>query len=872
MSSLGPAAVLADEAYALVQVDPRRARGLAERALAAADAQRDITAKVGALHALSWAQFELGDARSGATARAGVRLARRAHDGRRTGLLLRRSAFAHANAGETRAAQRELDEAIALLQGSDRAESEVFRLAIRRRGRVSDPAANREVLAHAAVALRFLHRNGNAVWEARLLYNRGVFRMDCGDLASAERDLRAAFAIYSEVGANAAAVSTASVIAEVERLQGDIVGSLQTLDSIQARLPADYPMYNVALVRACALADARLLREARTAVESCVAELSEGGFADEARRVRLELARVAILAGECETAAALAAAAARSFAARGEPIQAALARLVRVRAELAAGHVARSSLQSTRADAAVLDRAGWRRDALRAHLLRTRVALALGSLRTARPELQLARPLRRLGSITDRAELAYVSALLALATGDRGDATRALERGLRDLDDYRAALGALELRATASGIGSELAELGLRLAVESRDPRRILDWSERLRGNALRLPLVRPAGDRKLSGLQAELRRITDQIRGADANGKPSPAQFARQRELEGAIRARTLTLRGDATVSRGVGRPDEAAQALGTRVLVEYVSLDGVLSALTLADGELRFHELGPDASATELEWLRFALARLSRGRSDRVQRAAAKTNAEAAAGSLDRLLVEPLLPTLGDAPVVVVPTGALHALPWATLPSLRGRPVEVAPSLSLWLELARRPRTRRRKTAFVAGPRLRNVKAEAREVSSLRAEPTVLAGKEATASATLAALDGAALAHIACHGHFRSDSPLFSSLELADGPLNVYELQRLRHPPELVVLSACDLAVSSLHPGDELLGLATALLGMGTRTIVASVVPVPDAAGRRLMLGFHHNLAAGYRPAAALAAAQKDATVAGFVCLGAG
>jgi CHAT domain-containing protein len=134
------------------------------------------------------------------------------------------------------------------------------------------------------------------------------------------------------------------------------------------------------------------------------------------------------------------------------------------------------------------------------------------------------------------------------------------------------------------------------------------------------------------------------------------------------------------------------------------------------------------------------------------------------------------------------------------------------------------------------------------------------------------LRALDGAAVAHLACHGHFRSDSPLFSALELADGPLNVYELQRLRRAPELVVLSACDLGLSALHPGDELLGLATALLGMGTRTVVASVAPVPDAAARRLMLAFHKRLLAGDAPATALAGAQARTESASFVCLGAG
>ena len=76
----------------------------------------------------------------------------------------------------------------------------------------------------------------------------------------------------------------------------------------------------------------------------------------------------------------------------------------------------------------------------------------------------------------------------------------------------------------------------------------------------------------------------------------------------------------------------------------------------------------------------------------------------------------------------------------------------------------------------------------------------------------------------------------------------------------------------LSDLHPGDELLGLASALLGMGTRTVVASVVPVPDAEAKRVMLAFHKHLAAGDTPASALAKAQARAAVPGFVCLGSG
>ena len=224
-----------------------------------------------------------------------------------------------------------------------------------------------------------------------------------------------------------------------------------------------------------------------------------------------------------------------------------------------------------------------------------------------------------------------------------------------------------------------------------------------------------------------------------------------------------------------------------------------------------------------------------------------------------------------------MIVPTGPLHAVPWGALPSLRGRAVTVAPSLSTWLELAQRPKKRQRTTALVAGPGLRHARAEIRGVSELIPGATVLTGKDATVEATLAALDGATLAHVACHGRFRADSPLFSSLELADGPLTALDIQGLRRAPDVLVLSACDVALSERHPGDELLGLSAALLASGTRTIVASVVPVPDAAARRLMLAFHRRLAAGESPAAALAGAQAGlradrSALAGFLCLGVG
>jgi CHAT domain-containing protein len=75
--------------------------------------------------------------------------------------------------------------------------------------------------------------------------------------------------------------------------------------------------------------------------------------------------------------------------------------------------------------------------------------------------------------------------------------------------------------------------------------------------------------------------------------------------------------------------------------------------------------------------------------------------------------------------------------------------------------------------------------------------------------------------------------------------------------------------------------MGFSSALFSLGSQTLVASVVSVPDATTRPLMVEVHRRLARGTRPAEALAAAQATlagdgeealASTGGFVCFGAG
>src|SRR5690606_26670031 len=102
---------------------------------------------------------------------------------------------------------------------------------------------------------------------------------------------------------------------------------------------------------------------------------------------------------------------------------------------------------------------------------------------------------------------------------------------------------------------------------------------------------------------------------------------------------------------------------------------------------------------------------------------------------------------------------------------------------------------------------------------------------------------LDGAELAHFAAHCEFRADNPLFSNLQLADGPLTVYDLERLRRPPRQLVFAACESGRSAVAPGDELMGLSAAVLALGTRGLVAGVVEVPDGSTAELMLVLHRH-----------------------------
>jgi CHAT domain-containing protein len=110
--------------------------------------------------------------------------------------------------------------------------------------------------------------------------------------------------------------------------------------------------------------------------------------------------------------------------------------------------------------------------------------------------------------------------------------------------------------------------------------------------------------------------------------------------------------------------------------------------------------------------------------------------------------------------------------------------------------------------------------------------------------------------------------------------GPLTVSDFEQLGRAPYRLVLSSCDSGVQAPAGADELLGLVSSLLPLGTAGIVASVVPLNDDAVVPLMVSLHRYLRAGHSLAESMYDVRLDfngdqvqqATAASLVTLGAG
>lgn len=112
----------------------------------------------------------------------------------------------------------------------------------------------------------------------------------------------------------------------------------------------------------------------------------------------------------------------------------------------------------------------------------------------------------------------------------------------------------------------------------------------------------------------------------------------------------------------------------------------------------------------------------------------------------------------------------------------------------------------------------------------------------------------------HIATHGRFRQDNPMFSAIRLGDSFLSLFDLYQLRLPVELITLSGCSTGLNVVADGDELIGLARGLLHAGAQSLILSLWDVHDKSTAQFMTVFYGKLRQGQSKAAALKAAMLE------------
>lgn len=821
--------------------------------------------------------------------------------------LLLVQADARVELGEIDEAERLLDEAADLAATTAPAASPHVRASravlLARTGRTAQAWSELD----AAIATN--GRPGAAL--VRMLHWRALLHLGDGRPEEAQADCARAHRLAEELGLIAGVALAVHQRGLVHFVTGDLPRALADMNRADEIDPGVRVGYR-ALDRARVLAAAGLVLEAGDA-----AVRAEEAFAAERARVDLAeallvLADLDLLRGDPSSAVRRSQQAVRSYAAARHPRGELSARVSALRAE--ARHIdvpgpgraepappgERSGAdrrRRARRVAAHADRlapqllaAGLTEDHRTVRLLQAEALLHADRPDAAAAAIDAAgvldggrlRGTNQTATIATELQARVVRARLEFARGRVAAGLAEIRRGLDDLARYQARFGSQDLQSAAALHGRELTGLGLRAALETGSPAVVLQWLERSRGAGTRLPAVRPSADPVLGRELGQLRTAMYLAHLATVRGVPDPVLDRRVDDLRRRVRARSWSLAGPGTVDRPL-----SLAAVRRRL----ARTDPRISVVAPFRGRGRFHALVitadsarylPTTAGFPLDRL---LARivgdldiLADRRVPERLREVARASLRAALASVAREIVDPILPFVDEGPVIVAATGAAAVVPWALLPGLTGRPVSVVASVTGALAaLDRRADDHRHGVLAVAGPDLPHGRAEVAAVAAAHPGAVVLTDDRATGAEVLRAIPAGGLLHIAAHGHHEPASPLFSGVLLQDGLLYGYDVAPNPTLPAQVVLSSCDVGRADDRPGGEPLGLVAALLRSGVSTVIAGTARISDQAAAATMAAYHRRLAAGDRPAEALAQAVAHVAAttddpAPFTCFGAG
>jgi CHAT domain-containing protein len=478
---------------------------------------------------------------------------------------------------------------------------------------------------------------------------------------------------------------------------------------------------------------------------------------------------------------------------------------------------------------------------------------------------------------------------LAQARGDRQEALLEYDRAIQELERLRGQL-MIEFRADFVEDKKVVYEDAVSLCLDLALPQRGLEYAERAKSRALfdllayRLDLSIRARNARDSHLVDELVRLRAErdrlyrrwetkqefaVRGWASNGNQQVRQEVlalekRIEELWHTLLIRNADYARDASMWQVRTEPIQPYLGPET-LLLEYFIARGELIAFVVTSENVEMRRLPADLARIQhlLQFLWLNLKAVPKSDPGRVPSLTA--NAQGLLQQLHQLLVAPLDEVLAAySQLIIVPHGPLHYLPFHALHDgesflLERHATSYLPGASL-LRYCKEARPATSQVLALGHSRDGALPYAIKEAQSVAAilDGQIVLETEATPARLRAMVPHCRVLHLAAHGDFRPDNPLFSGLALSDGWLTTLDIFNLPLKASLVTLSACQTGRNVVGGGDELLGLTRAFLYAGAASLVLSLWAVEDRSTAQLMTTFYGRLAQGQIKGAALRDAQ--------------
>jgi CHAT domain-containing protein len=304
------------------------------------------------------------------------------------------------------------------------------------------------------------------------------------------------------------------------------------------------------------------------------------------------------------------------------------------------------------------------------------------------------------------------------------------------------------------------------------------------------------------------------------------------------------------------------------TTLLEYYFAGDYIVAAVV---GRQSFHVVHVTTLAKVSESLRFFRFQLGRIQlSTHLGSGTAKEMYDSTVGHLAELykeLFDPVAEFIHTKHLVVVPHGNLHYLPFHALYTgdeflLDLHDISYAPSATVFA-LCHRPHEGTPTGSAIFGipdEKAPLIQDEVDAVHRILPDSELYLGAAATHEKLIEKGVDSRVLHVATHGSFRPDNPMFSGIALGDGYLHLYELYQMRLNAELLAFSGCATGLNVISAGDELLGLVRGALYAGARSLLLTLWDVNDTSTHKFMTAFYRRFQAGENKATAAAEAAKE------------